>query len=164
MRLSTKGFTLIELMVAALLMGIAAVGTGSVMRSGLKLWKRSESDMRLQQEARAILDGMAKEFRNAIPLPGTAWVAKDQTIRFAVLQDPYRIRRVLYRMDQDILTCSEQDLAADRRMPEKIVRLSSFPAQLAWEYAYRSYASQTPVRWEKTWKTPETLPGGIRIH
>jgi type II secretory pathway pseudopilin PulG len=157
------GFTFVEFLVAACVLSVVAVSLGSVLRSGLRIWKHSENEMKLNQEARATLDAIGREFRRAIDVPGVSWSAGDKEATFAVLQDNDQIAKVSYRMMGMVLSRGEEKLSPDRPGKESVTALTSYPAGIEWEYAYVSDASGSPVRWEKDWTAHDSLPGGIRV-
>jgi prepilin-type N-terminal cleavage/methylation domain-containing protein len=172
------GFTLIELLVALSILSIVAVAFGSVLRSGLTLWRRSEKDMRLIQEAQGVLDLMGQEFRNAIDVPGVTWSASNEGVSFATVKEGERIVKISYqltpnsRVERDlpsgvpsiVLSHREQDFSPDRPGTEKVATLTSSPTQIQWEYAYALNTAKSAVRWEQDWTTRDSLPCGIRIH
>jgi len=147
---STSGFTLIELMVAACLMGVAAVGLSSIFHNGLRLWAHSEIDMKVDQEARTVLEQIGRDFRNSIDVPGAGWSVKDGGVSFSTLRDV------------------SVDPIHDQPT-EKIVQvhygqnLTTAPGEMVWEYAYRSSSGAAAVQWEKDWTRTDSLPAGIRV-
>lgn len=64
--MNNKGFTFIELIIALTIFSVIALGIYSTFSTGLITWRRGESSGRLEQQARFILDKMAKELRNAL--------------------------------------------------------------------------------------------------
>jgi len=171
------GFTLIELLVAICLISIVAAGLGSVLHSGLKLWKRVERDARLDQEAGAVLDLIGREFEGAMDVPGVSWSVKEGAVTFATLRDAGdesqstakapRIAEVTYQTEGPAMTLSriERNLSPDPLASgEKPAALTSCPTRVQWEYAYASETAGGPVRWEMSWNVPDSLPAGIRVH
>lgn len=156
-----------EFLVAALVLGLAAAAMGSTFRAGLRLWNRSEQEMKLQQEARVVLDQIGREFRHAIDVPGVPWSVKSDEVTFPTVGESDRIKKVSYRLDEmalRVLVRREEDLApsSGRKFQETV--LTSHPTRMEWEYAYASNAAQSPVRWEKERDGSDPLPSGIRIH
>ncbi len=60
------GFTLIELLVAVTIFSIIATALYSGFNAGIRVWRRSEDNMKLHQTMRLALDGMARELRNSV--------------------------------------------------------------------------------------------------
>ncbi len=60
-----KGFTLMELLVAIAILSIISISCYIAFDTGLKSWRMSEARVERYQNARAVLDMMAKDFQSA---------------------------------------------------------------------------------------------------
>ena len=66
------GFTLVELLVAVTIFSIIAAALYSGLNAGIRVWRRSENNIKLHQTMRLALDGMAGELRNSVNFNETA--------------------------------------------------------------------------------------------
>jgi prepilin-type N-terminal cleavage/methylation domain-containing protein len=170
------GFTLIEFLVAAMLMSVVAIGVTNVFRRSLQLWQRTEEEMRLQSEVRGVMDLIGREFRRAIDVPGIAWSSGEGGAVFSTLGEArrqtgaptLRILKVTYglveRENIRVLIRREEDLTSGegRALPRDTL-LTSHPTRIEWYYAYVSGRAHEAIRWEKEWKDSGSIPGGVRI-
>jgi len=143
-------------------MSIVAIGVSSVFRRAIQIWERVEMEMKLQQEARAVLNLMGKEFLNAASIPGVKWSNSDGEITFATVRND-SIMKITYEFQSSAISRREIPLSPERIPNETSSTMTSFPAQLQWQYAYISNTPDVPIRWESEWKNPTVLPSGIRI-
>lgn len=66
-RRSLAGFTLVELVVAIVIMGIMALGTVSYITTSSQSYQRAASGDRLGSSARLLVERLARELRSALP-------------------------------------------------------------------------------------------------
>ncbi len=168
---STCGFTLIELVLGLAIGLTAAVSLTGIFRSGLRVWKETADTAPRQQELRATLEGIARDVRNAIDVPGVGWTVDEEGIHFATLQevrspagDPAvlpKIFKVRYQSNpQGYWTCMKQELSPAGRRTPVLIPLGTVPLVLEWDYAYAS--TQAPLQWNSQW-TSRDLPVGVRV-
>jgi prepilin-type N-terminal cleavage/methylation domain-containing protein len=161
-RTERSGFTLIELVIGLALWVVVTVSLTSVFRSGLRLWKSAETNAPHEEEARAILGQIAREFRNAMDVPGLEWSTDNGKVIFATLEDG-KIRKVTYHLASDsALHRSLEDLGADGTHEEIDTPLTEGPAAIAWRYAYDSPNGLT---WQSDWRpsVQNGMPCGVQV-
>lgn len=154
------GFTLIELLVGLTLWVIAMVGVGRVFHTGLRLWKRIDQQAPLEQEARAILNLWARNYRNAVDVPGVPWSAPDGGISFTYV-DGGHIEKVTYRValnDQGIMVMHQlkQELSGQKIQEVVDTPLTTYATDLTIDYAALSPAGT--IVWQPTWRAAADCP------
>lgn len=82
-----RGFTLIELILVIIILGIVGVGIGSVVRQGTQLYVDTTERDRLISESRFVIERMSRELRQALPNSvRTAETARAQCVEFVPVQ------------------------------------------------------------------------------
>ncbi|MDX1303798.1 PilW family protein [Photobacterium sp.] len=66
-RRSSRGFTLIEMIMALVILGIISVGVGSFLQFGVDGYVSTVDRERLQSEARFVMERISREIRHAAP-------------------------------------------------------------------------------------------------
>ncbi|MEC6815637.1 prepilin-type N-terminal cleavage/methylation domain-containing protein [Photobacterium toruni] len=79
MRNPNKGFTLLEMVIAMVVLSIIMIGIGSYIALGVKGYTNTIDRERLQSQARFLVARMTKEIRHAAP---NSLIAEDRCIRF----------------------------------------------------------------------------------
>ncbi|MEC6899380.1 PilW family protein [Photobacterium piscicola] len=79
MRNHNKGFTLLEMVIAMVVLSIIMIGIGSYIALGVKGYTNTIDRERLQSQARFLVARMTKEIRHAAP---NSLVTEDRCIRF----------------------------------------------------------------------------------
>lgn len=163
-RTDASGFTLIELVVGLTLWVVVAMSLMRVFQGGLRLWKSGQEAAPIQQEARVILGGMAREFRNSIDVPGTFDDQRGREFTWATVSHG-TIEKVTYRLvpPQMSLHRFQQELSWAGSHEVVDMSMTAGPASLFWEYAYAS--RQGGVLWKEDWKPsdPQARPCGLRV-
>ncbi len=171
-----RGFTLIELLVALAIFSIMAVSLGAAFHNGLSAWEKGRKSADLNQEARAVLEQMARELRNAVPVPGESFKAEGAEISFYTVRDfqvqdaeawnAQEIVRLTYRLapegEASHFLERVQSSVPDDGKEDKNLRLTTFPTEIAFEFAYPPDKTGG-VRWGKEWDSTGLLPAGIRV-
>ena len=183
-----RGFTLIELLIGLTLWVVVSFTLARVFQSGLRSWKRIETMNTMRQESRVVLDDLAREFRNAIDVPGVSWSGDDQEITFSTVEEEegeatlhvsqVKIEKVTYQL----VPVQEPNKAWPDGVPQTFLRrlkqqlspagiqtvietpLTTRPTMIRWEYAYA--LPQGGIDWQSRWKetVDHSLPCGIRVH
>ena len=186
------GFTLIELLLA---LGLAAAVLGaiySLLYAGASGWRRMHERAEMLQMGRAVLDRMAADLQNAVPLTRGAWrdktpfAADSASMSFPTLLSlpeaeaagpPYwrpAVGLVSYRWSAPVAGVSggglERDWTAfvprdDADAPvDGSDVYSEFLSSMTFSYAYRNRpGSYPPVVWSGTWRQADRIPGGVRV-
>jgi MSHA biogenesis protein MshO len=66
-RLSTKGFTLIELITVIIVLGVVSVGISGFIRTGVEIYTDVNEREQLLGDSRFVVERLNRELRNAIP-------------------------------------------------------------------------------------------------
>lgn len=74
------GFTLVELLVASMLLAIVMTGVYMCFSSTIRLWRLGEANIQTYQDARTALTIMTREFQNIVP--GTGYLAEGTNDKF----------------------------------------------------------------------------------
>ncbi len=74
------GFTLVELLVASMLLTIVMTGVYMCFSSTIRLWRLGEANIQTYQDARTALSIMTREFQNIVP--GTGYLAEGSNDEF----------------------------------------------------------------------------------
>jgi prepilin-type N-terminal cleavage/methylation domain-containing protein len=162
-RNNRAGFTLIELLIGLTLWAITAITLAHLFQNGLRLWKRMENVTLLQQEARGVLEQIARDVRQGLDVPGIGWSGSNERVSFATLAQA-KILKVTYQMDAGVLQRQTQLLSSEGMNATVSSTLTQHPAAIKWEYAYAT--PQAPLEWLDHWKAGpgDGMPCGIRIH
>ncbi|MFH1655811.1 MAG: prepilin-type N-terminal cleavage/methylation domain-containing protein [Candidatus Omnitrophota bacterium] len=172
------GFTFIEILIALTIFAIVAVSLYSTFFSGTSVWKRSEDENRIYQEARWSLDTIAKELRNAIILDYSKsypdfiiFEGNPDSISFFNATDE-GIRKISYFLESDnfeiLLKRKEISLIDSLQSLEEETPTETFSSLVAegglqFSYAYAGAESEEGIEWQDVWQDPENLPKGVRI-
>lgn len=167
-----------EFMVALALFGVAASALGAAFRAGISAWERGERASRLDQEARAALQLMARELRNALPVPGAAAAGDERSLVFHMYRERGRgsteadpaVVRVSYRLEaagaeedgrlwrtEERLNGSGPHRAVSRR------EVTSLPTSIRFQFAYAAESAGSGPRWEDRWDRRDALPPLVRV-
>lgn len=159
---ASGGFTLVELSVGLTIWVVVTMSLTRVFQSGLASWKHTKEAAPLEQEARVILDQMAREFRNSIDVPGLSSSGASDGIAFATVEDG-AIEKVNYKITGPSLHRFKQVLSPAGAQPVLETVMTSRQAAMIWEYAYAS--TEGNVRWLKEWNASsgQPQPCGIRV-
>ena len=182
----SRGFTLVELLIAATMFAILAIGLGGHLRGGLTVWRRTEALMDRLQRQRVAFDRLGRELANAVVYDGRAEAYGEEpgtlprprfepdvlawfTVTRPSAGAPAGIRRVsyacgvrdgvagFYRRSQTIGEARRRVDAEPERALEGCERLRLRFGVLAGEGA-------APVEWRERWDPPETsLPRLVEV-
>ena len=171
-----RGFTLIELLVSMAIFAVLATALGASLSAGITAWKRGRRAADQQQEARAVLERLARDLRNAIPAPGITIQGDDKSISFYTTRDTVGdaagpLRRLVQVSYQDAPGPGDQIGAVNygesppRQADKSATRaLTTLPAQIRFRYAYAPGNPGDPVVWQTLWTDKIDLPASVRIN
>jgi prepilin-type N-terminal cleavage/methylation domain-containing protein len=105
MKCRDKGITLVETLIAVMILSILALSLYTVFKSGTDAWTKSESRLEIYQNARAALDQITRELVGAFAVTGVntfvgqngGGAAPDTLVFLTGFGD--RIYRIRYRLD-----------------------------------------------------------------
>jgi len=146
---------------------LAAASLTAVFRDGLRLWRASQNNAPLHQEARSILEGIARDFRNAMDVPGVGWRITPEGVTFATI-DQGAIQKITYQLSPSddrprFLYRIRQPLSPVALQAPVETPLTEHQTTLSWEYATRP--ANGAITWLSDWKPVRgrALPFGIRV-
>jgi len=168
---NTAGFTLIELVIATVILAIIAVSIYGSFSVGVKVWRRGDENRGLQKIRIALLS-MQKELRGSFYFSNAPFKGASSEITFplvAAREDKGGIYVVNYYVTEDkntqsmvlmkrkILFSGNQSVE-DRRMGELIHSMD-------FEYAYEFQNGLNGVEWKDVWEeSQKKVPLMIRIN
>lgn len=185
LNLEPKGFTFVELMIAATMMSVLFVGLGSHLQGGLTVWHRATATAERLQQQRVAWERLERDLAHAIvfdkrlaaygetenklPLPtfGETTLAFF-TVSSSAARQPATVQFVTYACDTrggatGLWRTSQSVGQARARNPEPVPQLL-LPAceALAFQYAYLRLASEE-LTWESTWPEPDNADEPWRL-
>ena len=176
MVLNRRGFTFVELLIAATMMSVLFVGLAAHLRGGITLWLRTTKTIESLQRQRVALDRLERDLANAFVYGAArpAWEAETErvswtTVEPASREHASRVRVVSYecgprggvegfwRISQSV---SEARSGAETE-PE---RLLDGCEALTIRYAYQPADPSQPLAWETAWrKAADALPKLVEV-
>ncbi len=175
MVLTRKGFTLVELLIAAAMISVLFVGLGAHLRGGITLWLRSTQTVEGLQRQRVALDRLERDLANAVVYGGALPVLESDgkrmvwaTIEPAGREQPARLRIVAYECAerggvQGLWRGSQTASEALAQAEASPVLLLPQCEALTFRYAYQPAAPSEPLVWEGSWGQTDHLPKLIEI-
>lgn len=112
-----RGFTFVELLVAATMISILFIGLGTHLRGGLLVWQRATEVTASLQQRRLAIDRLERDLANA-------FVYQDEAAAYG--SEPGRLTEPLFESDRLRWFTVQSDL---RRQPYGIVRLVQYACQ-----------------------------------
>ena len=153
------GFTLVELLVTAAILGIVALAVISSFASGLKVYERVESRTRTRPDILLSLEKMERDLRNTIPSSEIDFTGEKESVSFAALTAEGNLGRILYYLKgaRDLLTREEQDypraVSKIKKGKGRVKELVSVK-DIDFSYYYRDPDTEE-YKWKDTWKVEE---------
>jgi prepilin-type N-terminal cleavage/methylation domain-containing protein len=183
-----SGFTLMELLVAMAIFAVTAASLAAALRNGLDTWRKGDRESQRSQEARVVLELLARELRHAVsfpkePLEGSARELSFHTVRtHRVPGAPEgamtEIIKVTYRLgplapaptpsaaDPDagpVILRTEERILGTPAEPRATRALTRFPADLSFAYAYAPETEGGGVLWKDAWTDKQDFPPAVRV-
>jgi prepilin-type N-terminal cleavage/methylation domain-containing protein len=173
-RLSSRGFTFVELLIALAIFSIIAVSVYSVFRAGVRLWKSNNAAFDSNRAARYFFDTAASDMRNAFVYPGMDIVGTPDGFSFMALvtagaansSPGVEIARVSYIFDKDAGVVRRMVAGKEEGFDQAYSRISEFQlgeGQFSFSYCYRPKAEGAPYEWRGYWNAKDKMPRGVRI-
>lgn len=190
--LERRGFTLVELLIAATMMSVLIVGLGSHLRGGLTIWRRTTETVEALQRERVALDQLERDLAHAVLyhdarqgdylLPASVF-SEDQ-LRWVTVQrragGPRWTGTAVQRGGLDALRlvayrCDEMEgvqglWRTSQSVGEARVGVEAAPALLlagctgmALRYAYTAADGSGTLAWDGAWVYPDELPQAVEV-
>jgi prepilin-type N-terminal cleavage/methylation domain-containing protein len=169
-RISKRGFSLVEMLLALAIAAVVLVGLVSTFRAGLAIYGRLDRDSSDMHETRLFAQMVESELRNMVyyseapfrgergrfTFPAVVQEYDEETSHESAVLITYEYReKSLYRK-----TVPLRDVFGEKHERSKkiVPELKSFVVQ----YAYRT-EENPEILWQESWQESEGLPRGIRI-
>lgn len=170
-----RGLTFVELLVAATIFAILAMGLSAHLRGGIDVWRRVTSTMASTQSRRVIADRLRVELANGVavstkqmtnPSEAAKPVFQTKTLGFVTAMSAQgsesslrRLRYVRYNLNGHELErteCSFQEAAADRCGQSHVI--AKGVKEFSLRYAYREAEGSANLIWRESWLDVDHLP------
>jgi prepilin-type N-terminal cleavage/methylation domain-containing protein len=173
-----NGFTLIELLVSLAIFAIISVAVYSSFAAGIRVWRRTQEFSSIYQTARLLLEDMARELKNAAPIPGTEFVGEREKLSFVtsrpspsgtghpaaprVTRVTYKVRKPRGASGYSLFRSETADVKnADGGGREQALFVDSV-SRFSLQYTYVN-SDGGIVPWKDAWDESHALPLGVRI-
>lgn len=161
-RRASKTLTLIEVLVAVAIFSSLSVSLYLLLRSGIVVRKRIESEYGGLQNIYLHLERIGQELRNVIIFTqnDTGFSGSRSEVRFYSLLFDYpssmpKILKISYRFRDNTLFKTVEEPFKEE--PQKTFALCKNIKQLKFYYYYKE------KEWKDTWENREILPKGVKI-
>ncbi|OGX06772.1 MAG: hypothetical protein A3G87_04305 [Omnitrophica bacterium RIFCSPLOWO2_12_FULL_50_11] len=170
MKEKDRGFTFVELLVAASILSVISVVVVTSFRTGLAAYARSEENLTEKREGDVFLTQLAQELRNAIPFSLHPFVGEGDTITFPtrlVQYTPEGMKEELvliqYRIHDGALIRTELKLRKSLLEPVQVSDVLFEGIDAVFDFLYLDDSNE--LSWETDWsnKPYVGLPRGVRI-
>ena len=143
------GFTMMEVMVVAVLISVVALGIGSTFLSGVKMWERIKDKNFTEISLWLTMEQVAKELRQSVQTRLESFHGSEGTLDFPLLNG-YKLKKVSYVLDSALkaVVRHEQRLTGlqegvgEAQEKEQIVLLG---VGGAFEYLYKPSENEAPL-------------------
>lgn len=166
-----RGFTLLELIVAAALVGAAAIVVAGAFAAGLRIFERARQ-VRGSGEVVLAMEIMQKDLRNAAPFRigefrgGRTWVDIPLVVRRpGPMEEAGNLARVRYEVGRNgralerVTTVYVSPNNPGEERETVILELE----RVRFEFGSRGTDDAGPVSWAEEWTNPTNLPAAVRV-
>ncbi|MDD5729678.1 MAG: prepilin-type N-terminal cleavage/methylation domain-containing protein [Candidatus Omnitrophica bacterium] len=169
----TKGFTLVEMLIAASIFVVVAVSIYSAFQTGMFGYSRINTTLSVYQNASLIFDRIDTDLRNCFAYTEnkTNFSGTKSELRFFSLVSGFSggipVRNfsfIDYKMDKDKLLrlCRINKESLNDASEIKPEEMASKIDGISFSYGYMPEADQ-PLVWKDTWDEPKALPDAVKI-
>ncbi len=181
-RSAHRGFTLVELMIAATMMAVLMVGLGTHLRGAVTVWRRTRAAVDRLQRERVAMERLSQDLANAFVYDGSERAPihhefSGQAARWCTLVSATDARSgpstaarwVAYRCatgeEPQGLLRTEQSASQARDGTAEVSPHALVPdcAGLAFRYGYLPAEGQEGLVWEGLWPYEKELPRLIEV-
>jgi prepilin-type N-terminal cleavage/methylation domain-containing protein len=174
------GFTLIEILIAALIFSIVSLSIYAAFRSGLAAYQKIDTASEIYRVARIILNKIDADLKNSFVREDSAgnsgFAGAAESLEFFSIGD--NICRVKYAWDSSSGTLRRSVVAGlDTLNPQAEVSPEDLAAgieKITFEYAYLTGDDNQPCVWQSDWPTQDdkniqplqqkALPSAVRLN
>jgi len=168
-----RGFTLLELLITTSLIALMGLAIYSTFARGVTIWERGNKTNIGEQEARFILDSLAKELRNSFKFSGVEFSGTKSGISFptyvntaGIAQDPkWEVGKVSYFYDSGKKSFFRRQASYIDLFQEDLPEAKEVVFQvedLEISYYFFDTIGKT-YNWKDSWADKENFPLGVRI-
>ena len=154
-----RGLTLLELMLAMVLMGVLVMAMTGLLTTVTHWGDKVQEDATLQAEARAALDHFAHDLRQAYTGDGTPAIETMSATQLTFLSPdrstPFRLRRISYRLNGGALERADALSTNAGAPPWTFPALSPYTAQVG------SIVNSTVFTYQTATGTTATTPAAV---
>ncbi|MDP2920767.1 MAG: prepilin-type N-terminal cleavage/methylation domain-containing protein [Candidatus Omnitrophota bacterium] len=171
--MTRKAFTLIEVIIATLILAVVVVSIYSAFSIGLKAWKKGSEGGDFQK-IRVSLLKMQKELRSSFYFSEIPFKGASSEFAFPLVipaEDKYNIYKVEYRVKEDAATgagallkrktiFTDKGLSENEGEDEFIFSAGA----IGFEYAYKLKEGEKGFKWVPVWDVSQgEIPKGVKI-
>lgn len=172
LRNKTRGFTLVELLVVTLILGVVTAAIGACIAGGIRAWESVRNFNALELNVLPALEIFEKELRNSIEFFGIDFEGADQELKFAEIirgsdagSRLPRIGTVRYFFNATHGTVLRKAWAYPEDEPDKAEVMMSRISGMDLDYFY---VMETPAgnvgEWDDFRERGTNLVHGVKIH
>ncbi|MGC8739570.1 MAG: PilW family protein [Candidatus Hydrogenedens sp.] len=121
-----RGFTLMELLVATTLLSIVLSSVYVLFHSSIQTWKRLESGVNPQQDARLVMNLIGRDINNLIASAGHLFEGDDQQMTLFVITEPFdkdtgeggHLMRIEYKYNRGQKRLEREEALVETALPK----------------------------------------------
>jgi hypothetical protein len=176
-RADSRGFTLVEVILAVSTLAVVVLLAASALRVGLRAWEAGQRHVNLQQESRAVVELVTETLAGAYPYRGrlglnpqpvVLFEGEADEVRFVTSAPPLVLEApaapfhavILGRSGEDELRLVERLVPADEPFAPGSERVLS-RSVVRFSLAYRDEAGEWQERWDG--REAGRLPSAVRV-
>ena len=171
-----QGFTLIEILVSLSIFSIIALAVYASFAGGIGAWKKAQEFSSVYQTSRLLLQDMARELKNTVPITGIQFEGGPGKISFVTAtQNPFSkldapitshgLSRVSYELRRG-RSYSQLGLYRrknpDLKTPGEAQRIVDSIEKMEFHYTYKTEAGEMQP-WSGVWEMTDQIPYGVKI-
>jgi len=161
---SSRGFTLVEIVVAVTIFAIVALTLGATFISGARIWQRAKDFSFLKHEALLSLEAISKELSRCINTPLVGFEATERRITFASLKNESVVAiTYTYKPLQNSLWRKELELRDILNKKKNITEKKVLPLEsFDLEFYYFDEGEDTYL-WKNSWSEEDGIPKAVKL-
>lgn len=171
--MNQKGFTLLELLVAISLLGMAAIIVLSLFSKGIDVWEEAKFKSPLEYNAVLFLEEMEKEIKNCADFSEIGFLGESADFAFpsyikkydqelAVTQE--KIGCVKYRFDEEKKSVYKyRAVYPDCLVESLFISIKMLDSVETFRLEYGSLNEENKISWAGTWQKEQGKPKAVKI-
>jgi prepilin-type N-terminal cleavage/methylation domain-containing protein len=160
-----RGFTLIEIIVAATICSIVAIGLGAALVSGLRLWNRIQSPGKYQLHVVVALEQLARQLRQSVNVSARPFNGRQNGVSFVSVTGDSLIEYAYeYRPTEGALVVEKRSFSGKEDNPSAAEPEYVLRGVDALAIRYLSPEDKDGAgEWADQWDKPGRVPLAVRI-